>query len=89
VVVLAGRGPLTDHGPRALAESLEKAGIETIYIGHEQSPGRIARIAAAEGADAVEVCLAGGGGADILRGLLRELSRIDRREISIVPHRVD
>jgi DNA end-binding protein Ku len=38
--------------------------------------------------DAVEVCVAGGGAALLLRDLFGELRRLDRRGVSIVVHRV-
>jgi methylmalonyl-CoA mutase cobalamin-binding subunit len=88
VVVLVGDGRASDHGARALARSLGEAGIEILYLGREGSAGRIAASAADAQADAVEVCLAGGGGVLVLRELLRELIRLDRREVAIVVHRV-
>ena len=57
-------------------------------MGREHDAGRIARVAAAEGADAVEVCLdPGAGGVRLLTQLLRELIELGRRDVSIVIHR--
>jgi methylmalonyl-CoA mutase cobalamin-binding subunit len=67
---------------------LRSAGVETRYLGREPSARRIAASAAEARADAIEVCIAGGGAASLLRELLRELRRIDSRHISIVIHRV-
>jgi methylmalonyl-CoA mutase cobalamin-binding domain/chain len=89
LVVLAGQGGVSDRGARALAASLAGAGIESIYLGREGSPARIARAAVAEAADAVELCIAGGGGVLIIRELLRELDRIGRRDVTLVLHRVE
>jgi methylmalonyl-CoA mutase cobalamin-binding domain/chain len=87
-VVLAGERRGGERPARALAESLALVGIEAIYIGHEPSPARIAQAAVSRSADAVELCLAGGGGVLLLRQLLRELDRIGRRDLSLVVHRV-
>jgi methylmalonyl-CoA mutase cobalamin-binding domain/chain len=89
VVVLAGDARRSDRGALALAKALGEAGIDIVYLGRENSARRIAESVADTPADAVEVCLAGGGGIALLRDLLRELDRLDRREVSIVVHRVD
>jgi methylmalonyl-CoA mutase cobalamin-binding subunit len=86
--VFAGDGRTSDLGARALARSLGEAGIEILYLGREASARRIAASARDAHADAVAICLAGVGGIVLLRDLLRELRRLDRREVSIVVHRV-
>jgi len=88
VVVFAGQGRASDRGALALAGSLHEAGVEILYLGREPSARRIAVCAAEACADAVEVCVAGGGAVVLLRDLLRELKRIDRPAVSIVVHRV-
>jgi methylmalonyl-CoA mutase cobalamin-binding subunit len=87
LVVFAGGAAASDQPARALERSLRRLGIEAIYVGRAD-PGRIAELVVERGADAVEVCLAtGGGGVLLLRNLLRELTQIGRREVSIVVHR--
>jgi methylmalonyl-CoA mutase cobalamin-binding subunit len=76
-----------DRPARALQASLGELGVETIYLGAEDRAHHIAAVADAEAADAVELCLVGGGGILLLRELLRELIRIGRRDVSIVVHR--
>jgi len=89
VVVLAGEAPGSDRPVAALVESLHSLGIETTWLGNEYSPERIAAEVAAVGADAVELCLGkGAAGVLMLRALLRELVQIDRRDVSIVVHRL-
>jgi len=89
-VVLAASAQAGEGRARALAESLGELGVETTYLGREKSVQRIAAVVADQHADAVELCLARrGGGVLFLRGLLRELTEIGRREVSIVVHRVD
>lgn len=88
LVVLAGNLPAGESGARALADSLTELGIESTYLGREESPQRIAAAVEAERADAVELCLAGSGGVSLLRGLLRELAEIGRRDVRVVLHRV-
>jgi methylmalonyl-CoA mutase cobalamin-binding subunit len=87
VVVLTGGARAGDPVARALAESLCALGIETTYLGRQESARQIALAVADLHADAVELCL-GGGGVRLLRDLLRELERIGRRDVSIVVHRV-
>jgi methylmalonyl-CoA mutase cobalamin-binding subunit len=84
VVVFVGETRANDRGAQALARSLHEAGVEILYLGRERS----ATCAADVRADAVEVCVAGGGAVALLRELLRELTRLDRRGVSIVVHRV-
>ena len=59
-----------------------------MYLGREESARRIALSAADAHADAVEVCVAGGGAVPLLRDLLRELRRLDCSGVSIVVHKV-
>jgi methylmalonyl-CoA mutase cobalamin-binding subunit len=73
VVVVAGQTRASDRGTQALASSLEDAGVKILYLGREASARRIATCAADACADAVEVCVAGGGAVVLLRDLLREL----------------
>jgi hypothetical protein len=87
VVVLSGGTRAGDGVARALAESLSTLRIETTYLGRRESAREIASAIADLRADAVELCL-GGGGVRLLRDLLRELERIGRRDVSIVVHRV-
>jgi methylmalonyl-CoA mutase cobalamin-binding subunit len=87
-VVLAGSGRTNARCAEALAQSLDQLGVETVYLGREVDAARIAAAVAAERVDAVELCLAGGGGVWLLRDLLRELIAIGRRDVSIVVHRV-
>jgi methylmalonyl-CoA mutase cobalamin-binding domain/chain len=87
-MVFAGQPEASDRGAQALASSLHEAGVEILYLGREASARRIAACAADMCADAVEVCVAGGGAVVLLRDLLRELKRLDRRGVSIVVHRV-
>jgi methylmalonyl-CoA mutase cobalamin-binding domain/chain len=87
VVVLAGSGRVNDGHARGLAERLGELGVQTRYLGREQSAHRIAAVVVEERADAVELCLAGAGGVLLLRELLRELIQVGRRDVSIVVHR--
>jgi methylmalonyl-CoA mutase cobalamin-binding subunit len=88
LVVAVGSRGLGEASALNLIESLNELGVETVFIGSEECPSRIATTAASERADAVEVCLAGGAGVAFLRQLLRELIRVGRRDVSIVVHRV-
>jgi methylmalonyl-CoA mutase cobalamin-binding subunit len=87
VVALAG-SQATEDAAWALAASLEEVGVETICLGREESAQRIAAAVADAKADAVELCLAGGGAVMVLRELLQELIRVGRRDASIVVHRI-
>jgi methylmalonyl-CoA mutase cobalamin-binding domain/chain len=87
VVVAVGKADASETSARALTKSLSQLGIETIYLGREQSADRIATVAAEEEADAVEFCLAGGGAVMLLREILRALIEVGRRDVSIVLHR--
>jgi methylmalonyl-CoA mutase cobalamin-binding subunit len=89
LVVVAGRGEADDRVVEGLVSTLGELSVETIYLGREQRPGRIATVVAEQRADAIELCLAGAGGVAFLRELLRELIDIGRRDVSIVVHRVD
>src|SRR4051812_26602308 len=86
VVVLAGHVRTGERAAQALTQSLFALGIQAKYLGREDSAHRIAAAVANERADAVELCL-GGGGVPLLRELLRELARVGRRDVSIVVHR--
>jgi methylmalonyl-CoA mutase cobalamin-binding domain/chain len=88
VVVFAGQARASDRGAIALASALNESGVEILYLGREPSARRIATYAVEARADAVEVCVAGGGAVILLRDLLRELKRLDRHGVSIVVHRV-
>jgi methylmalonyl-CoA mutase cobalamin-binding subunit len=63
--------------------------VDVVYLGRENSARRIAAISAEEEADAVELCLERTGGVLLLRELLRELTQLGRRDVSIVVHRVE
>jgi methylmalonyl-CoA mutase cobalamin-binding domain/chain len=89
VVVFAASERASDRPARELAASLEGMGIETSYLGYVQDARRIASVAAEEQADSIEVCLVGGGGVLLLRELLRELTGVGRRDVSIVVHKSD
>jgi methylmalonyl-CoA mutase cobalamin-binding subunit len=89
VVVLAGQGQPSDGAVEALLASLREFGVTTRYLGREQSARRIAQVVRDEHADTVELCLAGGGGLSLLRDLLHEFVESGRRDVSIVPHRVE
>jgi methylmalonyl-CoA mutase cobalamin-binding domain/chain len=88
LVVLACDGA-EDNSARLIATALAEIGVETTYLGREQTAERIARAAADERADAVELCLSQDAGVQLLRELLRELIRIGRRDVSIVVHRIE
>lgn len=88
VVVFVADTRTSDRGARALASSLRNAGVETLYLGRETSARRIAASAANTCADAIEVCVAGGGAVRLLLDLLRELKQLDRGDLPIVVHRV-
>jgi methylmalonyl-CoA mutase cobalamin-binding domain/chain len=88
VVVFAGEARASDRGAQALTAALSAAGIEILYLGRQSSAREIATCAAEVHADAIEVCVAGGGGVRLLRELLRELNELDRACVSIVVHRV-
>jgi methylmalonyl-CoA mutase cobalamin-binding domain/chain len=88
VVVFAGDARVSDRGAQALASSLGRAGVEVVYLGREPCARRIATCASDACADAVEVCVAGGGAVLLLRNLLHELKQLNRPGVSIVVHRV-
>jgi methylmalonyl-CoA mutase cobalamin-binding subunit len=89
IVVLAGGPSASDQVGRALTESIASFGVATHYLGREVDASRIAAAVVDLQADAVDLCLAGGKGVQLLRQLLRELIEIGRRDVSIVVHRVD
>jgi hypothetical protein len=86
---MAGSAEARGATVRRLLQSLGDLGVETVYLVGEDSAGRIAEVVAREEADAVELFLVGRGGVPLLRELLRELTRVGRRAVSIVPHRVE
>jgi methylmalonyl-CoA mutase cobalamin-binding subunit len=89
VVAAAGLRGAHDEAASALAETLTALDIDTICLGPVDSAMRIASAVSETHADAVELCLCeGAAGVIIVRDLLRELIRRDRREVSIVVHRV-
>jgi methylmalonyl-CoA mutase cobalamin-binding subunit len=63
-------------------------GIDTVYLGRVGGASEIAGSAIELGADAVEVCVAGGGAVVVLRELLRELRRLGRPDVGIIVHRI-
>jgi methylmalonyl-CoA mutase cobalamin-binding domain/chain len=89
LVVVAGTGDADDRAVEGLISTLGGLSVETIYLGREQRPSRIATVVAEQQADAIELCLAGAGGVLLLRDLLRELIQIGRRDVSIVVHRME
>jgi methylmalonyl-CoA mutase cobalamin-binding subunit len=87
--VTVGGGTAGDGFALALTRALDKFGVETRYLGSERDAAQIAAAVADTGSDAVELCLAGDrGGVLVIRALLRELSALGRRDVSIVVHRV-
>jgi methylmalonyl-CoA mutase cobalamin-binding subunit len=88
VILLSAAARTGDRVALALAESLRELGVDTIYLGREDSVSRIVEVVAEEGADAVEVCVEGPYGIRLLRDLLRELNRVGHRDVSIVVHKV-
>jgi methylmalonyl-CoA mutase cobalamin-binding domain/chain len=88
VFVVAGEARVGEAGARALARSIADAGVDVLYLGRETNARRIAVSATEARADAVEVCISGAGAISLLRALLGELNRLDRRQVGIVVHRV-
>jgi methylmalonyl-CoA mutase cobalamin-binding subunit len=88
VVVFAGTALMDDGAARVLTAKLRGMGIEARYLGREEDARRIATVAAEDRAETIELCLAGGG-VQFVRQLLRELTEIGRRDVSIVVRRVD
>lgn len=88
VVVVAGAAHAGETAAEGLARTLTDLGVATRYLGREETPEVVALAVAEEQADAVELCL-GRGGVLFLRELLRELTSIGRRDVSIVIHRLD
>jgi methylmalonyl-CoA mutase cobalamin-binding domain/chain len=88
VVVMVGDLRTSDAGARALSRSLQGVGIDTVYLGRAGGASEIAASATELGADAVEVCVAGGGAVAVLRELLRELRRLGRPDVGIIVHRI-
>jgi hypothetical protein len=89
-VVVAGSPRTGESTARALVDSLASLGVQTTSLGREECAHRIAAAVASEHADAVELCLPrDGASVALLRSLLRELTEIGRRDVSIVVHKVD
>jgi methylmalonyl-CoA mutase cobalamin-binding subunit len=89
VVVVVGESTTSERPVLALAESLGRAGVETVCVGRENSPRRVASAVVEHSADAVDLCLEASGGVAFIRELIRELARVDRRHVAIVLHRTD
>jgi methylmalonyl-CoA mutase cobalamin-binding subunit len=89
VVAVAGHRDADDAAVTTLTESLETLDIETVWLGSVGDASHIATAVSETDADAVELCLCeGAAGVLLVRELLRELIRRDRRDVSIVVHRV-
>jgi hypothetical protein len=86
VVAVAGSTTSETAADRLLA-MLTELGVQPTYLGREEDVGRIAAAVAEQRADAVDLCLGRHGGVVVVRNLLRELSRVGRRDVSIVIHR--
>jgi len=80
VFVVAGEARVGEAGARTLARSIADAGVDVLYLGREANARRIAVSATEARADAVEVRMSGLGGIPLLRELLGELTRLDRRQ---------
>jgi methylmalonyl-CoA mutase cobalamin-binding subunit len=87
VVALVGVSDLDAGRGWGVVESLTQLGVQTIYLGAEDSAHRIADAVVRHDADSVELCLIGGRGVLLLRELVRELIQVGRRDASIVLHR--
>jgi methylmalonyl-CoA mutase cobalamin-binding subunit len=87
LVVLATSAPEGEHAARSLARSLDGMGIDAVYMGYECRAAQIAAAVVAESVHSVELYLDGSGAVRLLRGLLRELTRLGRGDTSIVLHR--
>jgi methylmalonyl-CoA mutase cobalamin-binding subunit len=87
VVVVAGDVRTGDARARALATWLDKVGVEATYLGRVDDAVSVAAAVCEQGADTVEVYVAPGGGVLVLRDLLRRLTEVGRRDVSIVVHR--
>jgi methylmalonyl-CoA mutase cobalamin-binding domain/chain len=80
------------HGERSAASigaALTELGVEVRYVGRERDPKRIAAFVVDNAADSIEVCLNSTGGGHFLLMLLRELTAVGRRHVSIVVHRAE
>jgi len=64
-------------------------GIDVVYLGREDRAHHIAAVAVEESVDAVELYMGGAGGVRLLRELLRELTQVGRRSVSMVVHRLE
>lgn len=89
VLVFVGDGPANDSVARRLAQSLDDVGVRVLYLGRQESARSIARAVVNARADALELCLGRTRGVRLLRELLRELRHLDRRDVSIVIHKIN
>jgi hypothetical protein len=90
VIAFTGLASASDWSARALERSLIELGVETTYLGRESDARLIADAVLREGADCLELCMARGTpGVLLLRELLRRLTELGRRDVSIVLHRVN
>jgi methylmalonyl-CoA mutase cobalamin-binding subunit len=88
-VVCVGNEASSIEAAQKLTRSLGALGVETQYLGHHDDAEEIATLVAKERADTVELCMAAGAsGVLLLRGLVRRLIEIARRDVSIVIHRI-
>jgi methylmalonyl-CoA mutase cobalamin-binding subunit len=88
VVVLATDDRAGSARALALAKEISGLGVEAVYLGHVEDPAEIVAEVLACDADAIEVCLSGGHGVLLVRGLLSEIAASARRDVSIVVHRL-
>jgi methylmalonyl-CoA mutase cobalamin-binding subunit len=88
LVVAAGVDEPPVRSTATIIESLEGLGIDAVDAGRVDDPSKIAAMAAAEGVDAVELCVPGGGGVLLPRRVMHALTAIGQREVSIVVRRV-
>jgi methylmalonyl-CoA mutase cobalamin-binding subunit len=88
IVALAGTVRAGERHGLALASSVAELGAETTYLGQVDDAARIVQIVREQNADAVELYMGPAGGVVLLRDLLRRLTDVGRRDVSIVIHRV-
>lgn len=85
--MLVGDAGAGEDPGRVLARALRELGVETTYIGKENDARRVVSAAVDHRADAIELCVIEGGGVPLLRQLVRELTSVGRRDLSIVVHK--